>query len=112
MPDRRAACRYELSLPITVRVPIWNSVSAGLGTTLDISTGGVCFVLEFASRPGTVLKFSVKMPRTLTGPIDVFIHGVAKVMRVIALGEHRFQIAAIIERYDISRSPANFWAFP
>jgi hypothetical protein len=107
MPDRRAACRYELSLPITVRVPSWNLVSLGYGTTLDMSTGGVCFTLESASRPGTVLSFTVKMPRAVTGPIDVFIHGVAKVMRVVAQDAHRFQIAAAIEHYEISRSPAN-----
>ena len=107
MLDRRAACRYELSLPITVRVPSWNSVFMGSGTTLDMSTGGVCFTFESASRPGTILNFTVKMPRAVTGPIDLFIHGVAKVMRVVAGDEHSFQIAAAIERYEISRSAAN-----
>lgn len=79
----------------------------GSGTTVDMSTGGVCFTFESASRPGTILNFTVKMPRAVTGSIDIFIHGVAKVMRVVAQDDHRFQIAAAIERYEISRSAAN-----
>ena len=106
MEERRSAARYALSLPITVYLPGLNSVSRHAGSTLDISTSGLCFLLEFAPSPGSELDFTVTLSRDLAASADAFIHGSARVCRVVDCGDNRFRIAAFIESYEISRQNA------
>jgi len=103
LADRRAARRYELSLPIRVWLTAVDSVSLNIGRTYDISTSGVYFILGRMISLGTALGFIVTLPAKLTGEADLFIRGAGKVSRVDEDRENDFGIAVVVERYEISR---------
>jgi hypothetical protein len=108
LSDFRAVPRYALSFPITVHFPGLDSFSTRhTGSTLDISTRGLSFLLGFAPEPGTEFDFSVQLSFDLAVHCQAFIHGVARVSRVIQAGEDRFRVSASIERYYISRNSSN-----
>ena len=46
MTERRTARRYDLSLPVNVRLPINREPAAHNGQTRDISTRGVYFMMQ------------------------------------------------------------------
>jgi len=53
MTDRRTARRYDLSLPVIIRLPIEKELSTRNGKTRDISTRGVYFTLEEGMNSGS-----------------------------------------------------------
>jgi hypothetical protein len=105
--DRRTTRRYNLSLPITIRVPV-EELSASLnGTTRDISTRGVYFILDNDLDPGENLDFSVTLPAEMTGGTEVFVRATGTVVRVDKLPENgtgHVGVAAVIGPYDIVRN--------
>ena len=62
MKNRRTARRYDLSLPITVRVPIGKEVATRNGMTRDISTHGVYFTIDNNLRTGAELDMTMTLP--------------------------------------------------
>jgi hypothetical protein len=103
--DRRNARRYDLLLPVMVRVP---AEVQGLqeGETRDISTRGLYFVTEQDVQAGSELDITLTLPAELTHGSDVFVRAAGKVVRVDPRNEARnmrFGVAAVIERYDIIR---------
>ena len=46
MTERRNARRYDLSLPIIIRIPTERSLESQQGKTRDISTRGLYFVVK------------------------------------------------------------------
>ena len=104
MTERRLARRYDLCLPVLVRLPT-ASQSHG-GTTRDISTRGVYFTLDERLSPGSQFDFTLTLPSELTGDAEVFVCAHGKVVRVEAQPEasrRTIGIAAVIEKYDIIR---------
>ena len=105
MAERRNARRYDLLLPVMVRVP---AEVKGLqeGETRDISTRGLYFVTEQDVQAGSELDITLTLPAELTHGSDVFVRAAGKVVRVDPRTEARnmrFGVAAVIERYDIIR---------
>jgi PilZ domain len=110
MSERRNARRYDLSLPVMIRIPS-DGVEvrrAGLqkGETLDISTRGMYFVIKEDLKAGSELDITLTLPSELTHGTEVFVKAAGKVVRVDPRSEARnmwLGVAAVIERYDIVR---------
>jgi len=108
--ERRAARRYDLSLPIVVRVVPHKRSEPCHGRIRDISARGIYFVTDEEFTPGAELEFTVALPVGITQGTDVCIHVHSRVLRAEERREddttHR-GVAAVIEGIDsISAEPA------
>jgi c-di-GMP-binding flagellar brake protein YcgR len=107
MTDRRTARRYDLSLPVIVRVPVEKDSSSRNGKTRDISTRGVYLVVDNDVNAGAELDLTVTLPAEVTGGSEVLIRAMGTVVRVEKWpedGHQRVGVAAVIQRYEIVRS--------
>ncbi len=107
MTERRTARRYDLSLPVMIRMPIEQEISSRTGKTRDISTRGVYFLVDNNLSAGTELDLTMTLPAEVTGGSEVFIRAIGKVVRVEnrpETGDQRVGVAAVIERYEIIRN--------
>jgi len=107
MTERRTARRYDLSLPVVIRVPLTRQTEPRKGRTRDISTRGMYFIIDQSLEAGSELDITLTLPAEITHGADVLVRAQGKVVRV----ENRFKednadlgVAAVIERYDIIRS--------
>ncbi len=106
MTERRAARRYDLSLPVIIRLPIQKEVPSRNGKTRDISTRGVYFTIDHELTAGAELDITLTLPAEITRGTEVFVRAQGKVVRVERRqenGSERLGVAAVIERYDIIR---------
>ncbi len=104
MTERRAARRYDLSLPVIIRIPINKESEPRNGKTRDISTRGVYFTIDKDLAPGAELDITLTLPAEITRGTEVFVRAQGKVVRVERHPEaERVGVAAVIERYDIIR---------
>jgi PilZ domain len=106
MTERRTARRYDLSLPLIIRVAAERVSDTQKGKTRDISTRGVYFVLDQDMEAGSELDITLTLPGEITHGAEVFVHALGKVVRVERRtedGNTRMGVAAVIERYDIIR---------
>jgi len=109
MTERRTARRYDLSLPIIIRVPAERMLDSQQGKTRDISTRGLYFVVDQNLESGSQLDITLTLPAEITHGSEVFVRALGKVMRVerrMEDGSARMGVAAMIERYDIIRGEA------
>ena len=105
------ARRYDLSLPVTIRMPINREPGSHSGQTRDISTRGVYFTVPKDLMPGTEVDFTLTLPAEITRGSEVFVRAHGKVLRVDKredAGPEIVGIAAVIERYDIIRGETSF----
>jgi c-di-GMP-binding flagellar brake protein YcgR len=106
MTERRNARRYDLTLPIIVRMPTERAIDTKNGKTRDISTRGLYFVIDQSLEAGSALDITLTLPGEITHGSDVFIRATGKVVRIerkMEDGTTRMGVAAVIERYDIIR---------
>ena len=110
MAERRNARRYDLSLPVLVRIPSETAdvrvAGSQKGETLDISTRGLYFIVEQDLQAGSELDITLTLPSEVTHGSEVFVKASGKVVRVDPRSEARnmrLGVAAVIERYDIVR---------
>ena len=109
MTERRTTRRYDLSLPIIIRVPTERELDTQQGKTRDVSTRGLYFVVEQDLEAGSELDITMTLPAEITHGTEVFVRALGKVVRVerrMEDGNTRMGVAAVIERYDIIRSEA------
>jgi c-di-GMP-binding flagellar brake protein YcgR len=109
MTERRTVRRYDLSLPIIIRVPTERQDDPQQGKTRDISTRGLYFVIEQDFEAGSELDITLTLPAEITHGAEVFVRALGKVIRVerrMEDGTPRMGVAAVIERYDIIRGEA------
>jgi c-di-GMP-binding flagellar brake protein YcgR len=109
MTERRTARRYDLSLPIIIRVPTKQAHDMQQGRSRDISTRGLYFVVEQNLEAGTELDIKLTLPAEMTHGTEVFVRALGKVVRVENRsedGDSRNGVAVVIERYDIIRGEA------
>ncbi len=81
MTERRNARRYDLSLPIIVRIPA-ELTDLQEGKTRDISTRGLYFVTEQDLQAGSELDITLTLPAEITHGSEVFVRAAGKVVRV------------------------------
>jgi hypothetical protein len=109
MTERRTARRYDLSLPVVIRLPIDRESVPRSGKTRDISTHGVYLLVDNELSTGAELDLTMTLPAEVTGGTEVFIRAIGKVVRVEKSPESssdHLGVAAVIERYEIVRSEA------
>jgi c-di-GMP-binding flagellar brake protein YcgR len=109
MTERRTTRRYDLTLPIIIRVPAEKAADSQLGKTRDVSTRGLYFVVDQNMESGSALDITLTLPSEITHGSDVFVRASGKVVRVenrMEDGSARMGVAAVIERYDIIRGEA------
>jgi hypothetical protein len=109
MTERRTARRYDLSLPIIIRVPSERAMDSQQGKTRDISTRGLYFVVDQDLQAGSELDITLTLPPEMTNGTEVFVRALGKVIRVEQRsgdGDLSMGVAAVIERYDIMRGQA------
>ncbi len=105
MTERRNARRYDLSLPVMIKIPA-EAGDLPAGETRDISTRGLYFVIEQEMQAGSELDITLTLPPEVTHGSEVFVRAAGKVVRVDPRSESRnmrLGVAAVIERYDIIR---------
>ena len=108
MTERRAARRYDLSLPVMIRIPA-EELATQRGKTRDISTRGLYFVIDQNLAAGSELDITLTLPAEVTHGSEVLVRAMGKVVRVESRMEDdtsRMGVAAVIERYDIIRGQA------
>jgi c-di-GMP-binding flagellar brake protein YcgR len=109
MTERRTTRRYDLSLPVVIRVPAERALNSQQGKTRDVSTRGLYFVVDQNMESGSQLDITLTLPAEITHGSEVLIRALGKVVRVerrIEDGNARMGVAAVIERYDIFRGKA------
>lgn len=109
MTERRTTRRYDLSLPVVVRVPTERAVETQKGNTRDISPRGLYFVIAQDLEAGSEIDITLTLPPEITHGTEVFVRALGKVIRVERRVEDdntRMGVAAVIERYDIIRGHA------
>jgi hypothetical protein len=109
MTERRTTRRYDLSLPVIIRIPTERQVDSQEGKTRDISTRGLYFVIDQDLEAGSELDITLTLPAEITHGTEVFVRALGKVVRVERRAEDgtvRMGVAAVIERYDIIRGQA------
>ncbi len=107
MTERRTARRYDLTLPVIVRVSTKRYVEKQEGSTRDISTRGLYFVIDQSVETGSQLDLTLTLPSEITRGSEVSVRVLGRVVRVEPRIEDqtpRMGVAAMIERYDIVRS--------
>jgi hypothetical protein len=110
MTERRMARRYDLALPVNVRLPVNRDPGAHNGQTRDISTRGVYFTMQKDLAPGTEVDFTLTLPAEITHGTEVFVRAHGRVVRVDRQRDEEHEsigVAAVIERYDIIRGEAS-----
>lgn len=106
MTERRMARRYDLSLPVSIRMPISREAKSHSGQTRDISTRGVYFTLQNDLAQGAEVDFTLTLPTEITRGTEVFVRAHGRVVRVDKRSDDLHEtigVAAVIERYDIIR---------
>ncbi len=99
-PERRAAQRFAMSVPVAVQSP---EESFPLETALshDVSAKGIFFLMNARPLEGSRIEFTVTLPPevTLTDPMRVACKG--RVIRVVDVeNTSRFGVGATIEGYN------------
>lgn len=109
MTERRTTRRYDLSLPVAIRVPAGRALDSQQGKTRDVSTRGLYFVVDENMESGSQLEITLTLPAEITNGSEVLIRAHGKVVRVerrMEDGNARMGVAAVIERYDMFRGKA------
>jgi len=109
MTERRNTRRYDLSLPVIIRVATESAAATQEGRTRDISTRGLYFVLDQNLKANSELELTLRLPAEITRGSEVLVRALGKVVRVEPRtedGNMRMGVAAVIERYDIVRAEA------
>jgi hypothetical protein len=112
MEERRLAHRYKLPLPAVIKtLPLGAAEGELRVTTRDVSTSGVYFTSDERLAVGVKLDLSLTLPPEVTQGSAVIVDAQAHVMRVDerpAGAGDRFGIAAIIDRFNVSRAAVDF----
>jgi hypothetical protein len=99
-PERRAAQRFAISVPVAVQCPE-GSFPQETALSHDVSAKGIFFLMHSRPREGSPIEFTVTLPAevTLTDPMRVNCKG--RVIRVVEEeSTHRIGVGATIEGYN------------
>jgi hypothetical protein len=102
-PERRAARRFQIKLPMTVRWTSGMAVGEAQTESRDVSSRGVYFFLPKGVDSGSPVEIILTLPHeiTLAGPVRVRCLG--RVHRTEKDGVGRSGVVAEIHRYEFVR---------
>jgi hypothetical protein len=109
MTKRRNAQRYDISLPVIIRVPFKREAPSQIGKIHDISTQGVYLTIDNDLRAGTELDLTMTLPIEVTRGAEVLIRAIGKVVRVDKRSTDSDQpvsVVGAINRWEIVRNKA------
>jgi c-di-GMP-binding flagellar brake protein YcgR len=98
--DSRAAVRFPLKLPITVRTA---DAREHFAETADISAGGVLFHTRAAFEVGATIRFRIVLPAAVLGThTDVLVNCAGRIVRSSQENGGN-AVAAVIDEYCFER---------
>jgi hypothetical protein len=98
--DRRANRRYALALPVRYRISRGKDRQVGVGSTRDVSTGGVSFIADEELPVGQAIEVWMKWPVQTGDGSSLELHILGSVVRRegtvtgIRIRRHEFMTAA------------------
>ncbi len=95
--ERRATRRFSLRLPVTVKHPHDGEIAAH---TRDVSSRGICFVVDLPITLGSDLEFTLTLPPEVTLTEAIRVRCRARVVRVEDATGGATAVAAVIDRYE------------
>ena len=104
-PERRAAQRFRIKLPMTVRWTSESAVGEASTESKDVSSRGVYFLLPKNVKEGSSVEIVLTLPHeiTLAGPVRVRCLGRVQRTDEIKAEEGSTGVVAEIERYEFLR---------
>ena len=105
--EQRVTRRYDLSLPIVVRLVSHKRSEPCHGRIRDISARGIYFITDKEFTPGAELEFTVTLPVGITQGTEVSIHAHSRVLRAEERREDDTTytgVAAVIEAIESIRA--------
>lgn len=103
--DRRSAVRFPIAQEVRYRVLSRNSVGAGAGRTLNISSTGVLFTTQHPLSPGDRLELSINWPAQLDHRCPLKLVTAGRVVRF-----DNGNAAITIDRYEFRTQGLNGFA--
>src|SRR6476620_11951089 len=99
-PEKRATRRFALRLPVAVTYSD-NGSQEKSAQTRDVSARGICFYVDSAIAPGSVIEFTLTLPPEITLTESIRVRCKGKVVRVDAnLADAKVPVAAVIDEYE------------
>jgi len=99
--DKRAARRFALHLPVSVRCGEKDEEHAA--QTRDVSARGICFYIDSGIQAGSGIDFTLILPPDITLTESIRIHCKGRVVRVEGGSPaSKMMVAAVIDEYDFS----------
>jgi hypothetical protein len=97
--ERRAAQRFDVHLPVTIKRPA--GTSEGQGFTQDLSGRGAFFYTDFPLSEGDAVELTLVMPSEITLAENMPVRCRGKVMRIAQMsGASRTGVAVHLEGYE------------
>ena len=100
-PEKRATRRFALRLPVAVTHDGSEEMSA---QTRDVSARGICFYVDSAISPGSLIEFTLTLPPEITLTESIKVRCKGKVVRVDD-GDGKVAVAAVIDEYEFLAEP-------
>jgi hypothetical protein len=99
-PDRRAARRFPLRVPVTVDHGE-NGYHNEIAQIRDVSARGICFYLDSIVEQGALIGFTLTLPPEITLTESIRVQCKGRVVRVQNGREDgKLEVAAMIEEYE------------
>jgi hypothetical protein len=97
--ERRAAQRFDVHLPVTVKLP--EGASEGQGFTQDLSMRGVFFYTDFPLTEGSSVELTLVMPSEITLAENMPVRARGRVTRLSQMnGASKTGVAVQLEGYE------------
>jgi hypothetical protein len=97
--ERRAAQRFELHLPVSVRLP--QTACEGCGSTQNLSARGALFHTDLQMAEADAMEITLVMPSMITLADSMRVRCRGKVLRVLSSAQGRGSVVAVqVEKYE------------
>ncbi len=100
-PEKRATRRFALRLPVAVT---HDGAEEKNAQTRDVSARGICFYVDSAISPGSLIEFTLTLPPEITLTESIRVRCKGKVVRVDD-GDGKVAVAAVIDEYEFLAEP-------
>jgi|SRR5215831_13118656 len=102
--ERRAARRFLMRLPLTVRWSDETVVGEAATETREVSSRGIYFRLPKGLKNGSPVEIVMTLPHELTQAGPVRVRCLGRILRSTADYSGEVGVAAAIERYEFLRN--------